>query len=295
MICIECCQPVDNLYFQSKNGYIKLTICSKCNQVVDKYVEFDKVVLFIDLLLLRPNAYRHLMYNSLIPTQNQDEKHFQPQIYTRVFRIWMLLLLFEVYVNWAYEEKSYSSSQHSIVKELVLKDFSIASQYLFFFFKSVLDLVSSHIAMQLLIRYWLKFPDPSYFQEYPKYFFPVVISFTICISSIIRLFPIAMLIWPYDIQALKLTKSAINFVNNFITIDCLNTILINNNSKSHWKLLAIVTWSNYVKALTSRLLVCFFISRLYSYSFSSLIQNDYDHSMGLLSSLRDALSELSLS
>ena len=34
-----------------------------CEQVVDKYVEVDAVVLLLDILLLRIQSYRHLIFN----------------------------------------------------------------------------------------------------------------------------------------------------------------------------------------------------------------------------------------
>lgn len=34
-----------------------------CKKVVDKYVEFDAVVLLLDVLLLRIQSYRHLIFN----------------------------------------------------------------------------------------------------------------------------------------------------------------------------------------------------------------------------------------
>ena len=32
-------------------------------EVADKYIEYDNVILFLDIMLLKPQAYRHLMYN----------------------------------------------------------------------------------------------------------------------------------------------------------------------------------------------------------------------------------------
>lgn len=64
MICIECLNPnVERLYSVFQQQYIKLTICEVCGKVVDKYIEYDNVILFLDLLLLKPQAYRHLSYN----------------------------------------------------------------------------------------------------------------------------------------------------------------------------------------------------------------------------------------
>lgn len=58
-------RPVDSLYTVYSNDHIQLTDCPYCQETVDKYVEIDNVLLFIDLLLLKAGAYRHLVFNAL--------------------------------------------------------------------------------------------------------------------------------------------------------------------------------------------------------------------------------------
>lgn len=63
-ICIECRHPVKTLWTQYSGGAgdkasghnIRLTVCRKCGRFCDKYVEHDFVVLFIDLVLIKPQA-----------------------------------------------------------------------------------------------------------------------------------------------------------------------------------------------------------------------------------------------
>ncbi|KAM9905941.1 hypothetical protein OXX79_001839 [Metschnikowia pulcherrima] len=43
--------------------YIQLTVCPRCGKFADRYIEFDNVIIFLDLLLLRPQAYRHVAFN----------------------------------------------------------------------------------------------------------------------------------------------------------------------------------------------------------------------------------------
>lgn len=35
-----------------------------CNQIVDKYIEYDITTVFIDILLLKISAYRHFIFNT---------------------------------------------------------------------------------------------------------------------------------------------------------------------------------------------------------------------------------------
>ncbi|KAG5953627.1 hypothetical protein E4U53_004414, partial [Claviceps sorghi] len=60
-ICIECRYPVKTLWTQysgtsdkSSGHNIRLTVCRNCGRFCDKYVEHDFVVLFIDLVLIKP-------------------------------------------------------------------------------------------------------------------------------------------------------------------------------------------------------------------------------------------------
>lgn len=62
-ICIECRHPVKTLWTQysgaddkSSGHNIRLTVCRRCGRFCDKYVEHDFVVLFIDLVLIKPQV-----------------------------------------------------------------------------------------------------------------------------------------------------------------------------------------------------------------------------------------------
>ncbi len=62
-ICIECRHPVKTLWTQysgagdKASGHnIRLTVCRKCGRFCDKYVEHDFVVIFIDLVLIKPQV-----------------------------------------------------------------------------------------------------------------------------------------------------------------------------------------------------------------------------------------------
>lgn len=65
-ICITCSTPVKNLYTtyskaddRSLGKGVRLTLCPNCKRFADKYVEHDKVVLFIDLVLIKPQVSDH--------------------------------------------------------------------------------------------------------------------------------------------------------------------------------------------------------------------------------------------
>jgi len=101
-ICIECRYPVKTLYTEysgaddrSSGHGVRLTVCKNCGRFCDKYVEHDFVVLFIDLVLIKPQVcldicpmaiadklkvYRHLLHNTLMREQDQFDVHTLPAL-----------------------------------------------------------------------------------------------------------------------------------------------------------------------------------------------------------------------
>ncbi|CAI2337229.1 unnamed protein product [Caenorhabditis sp. 36 PRJEB53466] len=61
--CINCQEISTSLYRKYAEGVIRLTECDKCGEVVDKYIEYDVVLVVIDLMLQYVQAYRHLLLN----------------------------------------------------------------------------------------------------------------------------------------------------------------------------------------------------------------------------------------
>ncbi len=63
--CLYCGQPSDNVIDDSATTprSLQLALCKGCARPVDELVEHDAVLLMMDTLLLRPSAYRHLIFN----------------------------------------------------------------------------------------------------------------------------------------------------------------------------------------------------------------------------------------
>lgn len=65
-ICIECRYPIPTLYTtyskaddKALGKGVRLTQCPRCKRFADKYVEHDFVVLFIDLVLIKPQVGKY--------------------------------------------------------------------------------------------------------------------------------------------------------------------------------------------------------------------------------------------
>ncbi|KAI4302499.1 hypothetical protein MLD38_038235 [Melastoma candidum] len=63
--CVECGSHVESLYVQYSPGNIRLMKCERCKAVADGYIECEHMILLIDLILHKPQAYRHLLFNLL--------------------------------------------------------------------------------------------------------------------------------------------------------------------------------------------------------------------------------------
>ncbi|KAI0415665.1 Arv1-like family-domain-containing protein [Xylaria grammica] len=226
-ICIECRHPVRTLWTQysgagDASSNIRLTVCRNCGRFCDKYVEHDFVVLFIDLVLIKPQVYRHLLHNTLM----RDRDKFDPSI----IRLGTLLLLFDVYLTWARIEKqavpesSISSGATSLGRSNLgaLARQPIVLQYLFF----LILCTFSTLAFHLSIRFLTSSPASplSLLDLLPTYTRPNSVSTALLVSSSTKLFPILMVIWDYDVPAAARSLGWAVVANNVealeILLDC---------------------------------------------------------------------------
>ncbi|KAK1943809.1 Protein arv1 [Phytophthora citrophthora] len=67
LVCVECGASVPELVRDYGKGNLRLAICGVCNSVADKYVEYETILLFLEVLLLKPQVYRHVLCNLPAP------------------------------------------------------------------------------------------------------------------------------------------------------------------------------------------------------------------------------------
>ncbi|KAF8849975.1 Arv1-like family protein [Acephala macrosclerotiorum] len=222
-ICIECRYPVKTLYTEysgaddrSSGHGVRLTVCKNCGRFCDKYVEHDFVVLFIDLVLIKPQVYRHLLHNTLMREHDQ----FDPSI----IRLGILLLLFDVYLTWARIEKQTSNSANSSSDSnfLLLAQQPIVFQYIFFLLLCALSTLAFHLSIRFLTS--SPFSPLVLFGFIPRYPRPNSVSTALLVSSSTKLFPILMVIWEYDVPAAARSLGWAVVANNVealkILLDC---------------------------------------------------------------------------
>ncbi|KAG6932831.1 ARV1 -like protein, fatty acid homeostasis modulator, partial [Chelydra serpentina] len=64
--CVECNREAPELYRDYQRGVLRIAICKSCQKPVDKYIEYDPVIILINAILCKTQAYRHILFNTQI-------------------------------------------------------------------------------------------------------------------------------------------------------------------------------------------------------------------------------------
>ncbi|KII89684.1 hypothetical protein PLICRDRAFT_158792 [Plicaturopsis crispa FD-325 SS-3] len=121
-ICTSCEHPVPYLYtvYESADN-LRLEQCKSCHEFADPYVEHDELTLLLDLILLKRDVYRHLLYNrgseprrafrntSATDVVQDDDKVRQMKKKARENARWLLilrlgsgLLVVDAFIRWTH-------------------------------------------------------------------------------------------------------------------------------------------------------------------------------------------------
>lgn len=244
-MCIECAHPVTSLYTAYSSNNIRLTACPNCNKFADKYIEHDSVLIFIDLVLIKPQVYRHLAFNRLA---------ISPHLHSTVRRIFLLITLFDVYLTWARVEKETlrgDVSDEVVETESQILQFSVLGQYLFFLAYCVTETLVTHVVLRFFAKFFVSSQTtPDNNSKYD----PNIVTIALLISSATKMFPMLMVIWTYDIPA---AAKAIGWAVNVSTIEALNIVLM----CGHLKAIALMGITVLTRRAVVRLLVRLWVGR----------------------------------
>ncbi|KAK1831378.1 Arv1-like family-domain-containing protein [Podospora conica] len=246
-ICIECRHPVKTLWREGggdkASGHnIRLTVCKNCGRFCDKYVEHDFVVIFIDLVLIKPQVYRHLLHNTLM----KDEDKFAPSI----IRLGILLLLFDVYLTWARIERQSGPADDGDARASFgrLAQQPIVYQYLFFLVLCTLSTAAFHGSIRFLTS--SAYSPLALLGVLPRYSRPNSVSTALLVSSSTKLFPILLVIWDYDVPAAARSLGWAVVANNVealkILLGCgygVAALLATAGALSRWAMGRAVLWA----------------------------------------------------
>ncbi|XP_055610125.1 protein ARV1 [Uranotaenia lowii] len=199
-VCINCGQPVPELYRRISSTVLKITECENCNQPADKYIEFEVIIIMIDLILLSKAAYRHILYNS-------DCKN--------LWKIGVILTLLEAYCLWTetfgkFTNVRYRSDQADPF--LAEKGFYVSTLHI------VIGTVLLYAFLHLLTKILHKIETrPDGDKSYPLALLQCVI-----LASIAKFFLVPIIIWKQNStdsgMAIHITLVVTYFVVSLIQI-----------------------------------------------------------------------------
>ena len=146
--CIRCLQESSTLYRKFSPTSIKLTVCTQCRLDVDPYVEREAFLVVMDAVLLRQDAYRHLLLNRssllLLDEEGIGDNHESFDVMTHPRQAMQYVLatsVLQTYLMWeAYRDTSSSNNNNTNHQEESLRDLldrydagtiSILGQHLF--------------------------------------------------------------------------------------------------------------------------------------------------------------------
>lgn len=120
--CVHCSTPCQSLYYQlgASLSSIKALACSKCGEVVDPYIEREWLLVVIDCILMRPEAYRHVMFNA------DEIKGFSARQLTQLLFAWSVL---DGYLKWE-TERAESGEESELLQSTLFVIFLIASSFM---------------------------------------------------------------------------------------------------------------------------------------------------------------------
>ncbi|KAI0368620.1 Arv1-domain-containing protein [Pilatotrama ljubarskyi] len=118
-ICTSCAQPTPYLYTVYNSAYnFRLEQCTACHAFADPYVEHDTLTLLLDLILLKRDVYRHLLYNRGLGArkvggkapgnEDSDSTRAGQQRHNELARWWLIvklggaLICVDAFIRWTH-------------------------------------------------------------------------------------------------------------------------------------------------------------------------------------------------
>lgn len=136
-VCIECGAKAAASYRWYSQSVVKLEQCGNCGENVDKYVEFDGVLVSLDVLLHRKSAFRHVIFNSEFAAH---------------WKIGIVFLICTSFTRWSFSRPSTAGSLPAAHKLDSLLLYAMELKFYLMFLLSAFDLFVFIVATFLLIK-----------------------------------------------------------------------------------------------------------------------------------------------
>ncbi|XP_025946484.1 protein ARV1 isoform X2 [Apteryx rowi] len=175
--CIECNREASELYRDYQRGVLRISICKSCQKPVDKYIEYDPVIILINAILCKAQAYRHILFNAKINIQG---------------KLCIFCLLCEAYLRWLQLQ---DSSQNTDPDDLI----RYAKEWDFYRMFGIASLEQTSFIVGIFIALWQMRPE----MLKKKSDFILLLK-ALLLSSYGKLLLIPAVIWEHDYTPLCL-------------------------------------------------------------------------------------------
>ncbi|XP_012593654.2 protein ARV1 isoform X1 [Microcebus murinus] len=211
--CIECNQEAKELYRDYNHGVLKITICvscqKSCQKPVDKYIEYDPVIILINAILCKAQAYRHILYNTKINIHG---------------KLCMFCLLCEAYLRWWQLQ---DSNQNTAPDDLI----RYAKEWDFYRMFAIASLEQAAFFIGIFTFLWAEQPVTS--KKKPNF---VLLLKALLLSSYGKLLLIPAVIWEHDY-----TPLCLKLIKVFVLTSNFQAIRVTLNINRKLSLLAILS------------------------------------------------------
>ena len=99
-VCVYCGTPCKAIYRQLSTSLssIKALQCTNCDQIIDPYIEREWLLVVIDCILMRQEAYRHVLYNN--NNNNNNHNHNMNVTLPRAVQLIIASSILYTYLKW---------------------------------------------------------------------------------------------------------------------------------------------------------------------------------------------------
>lgn len=172
-ICVHCSTPTQALYVSYGPQHLVCTKCKACGAFADPYVEHEAILVVIDLILVKPRAYRHLLFNRKdVFAQNTESVSKQgksPQKANRssavqerqtwflLVRHFLALLMVDAYLRWFYLCKDQNISLQKTISTDLSSRILLLWSYFNILQATCTTMLTLHVSVSLLATLYHRF------------------------------------------------------------------------------------------------------------------------------------------
>ncbi|XP_009946585.1 PREDICTED: protein ARV1 [Leptosomus discolor] len=187
---------------------VRVSVCKSCQKPVDKYIEYDPVIILINAVLCKAQAYRHILFNTKINIHG---------------KLCIFCLLCEAYLRWLQLQ---DSSQNIDPDDLI----RYAKEWDFYRMFGIASLEQTSFLFGIFITLWWMRPE----MLKTKSDFILLLK-ALLLSSYGKLLLIPAVIWEHDYTPLCLA-----FIKVFVLISNSQAIRVTLNLNRMLPWLAVV-------------------------------------------------------